>query len=98
MPEFEDIARDYSINEYVELLPPRCRECLFARFVLIVASAAVFTEHRPLARIIDIDLNCQGHQGPDEASDLYSPDPALDRSGCPYVDIVAARNVGESEY
>lgn len=98
MSEFEDVTRDYSISQYVELLPPRCRECLLARFVLTVASAAVFLEHRPLSRIIDIDLNCPGYQGPDETSDLYSPDPAFDRSGCPYADIIAAREVGKSGY
>lgn len=97
MHESEDVTKNYVIDDYVELLPKRCRECAFARFILAVSDKALLDQNRPLSKIVDIELSCSGHRGADEASEFYDPDPMLDRSGCPYREVVYARRRSPSE-
>jgi hypothetical protein len=85
MSEFGDSTPDFTVNDYIELLPKKCRDCNFARLVLSVAYSSKFEDEQPPARIVDIELNCTGYQGPIKASEAYSPNSALDQSGCPYL-------------
>jgi hypothetical protein len=98
MSGFEDVDHGYSYRDYLELIPPRCQGCKFAMFVIVAATRAQSDEDRPLAKIMDIDLRCDGYQGPDKTSNLYDHDPRLDRSGCPYADMILPADSPEANY
>jgi hypothetical protein len=85
MANFYEVFDPNSLEEHINLLPYRCRECTFARFLLALARFDMVTE--PALEIIEcIDESCSGYEGTDLTSKYYSY--AFDRSGCPYVKIL----------
>jgi hypothetical protein len=68
-----------SAQELMELLPERCIDCNFARFIIAMASN---TRQNPFQLIKDVGERCIGYEGSDPDSDMYGD--GCDRSGCPY--------------
>lgn len=87
MSELEANFDPYSKQELFSLLPNRCGECKFARFVVALERINETGFGGPMERIRDIEQRCSGHEGSDRYSPMYSK--AVDRSGCPYTDIMA---------